>query len=741
MKCRFCLWLTAILVIFLGVSTAVSAKSEAVGNGLYSSSDLEYYLDEPLYFFFRPGLEFELIDFEIPADLQPIATFSLKDPEGMPLDLEGLYTPGPVDVRMMLTYIPQGEEQKVSYHDRSRDRSGEYTSLGEGVYTYKFTTVLPADYDVDATHSLGIVATRDLRDWDLERYYDNDVYNFVPSGASEPMPRDIVSTETCNRCHAPLGEHGGRYQEVQVCQQCHLPALFDEDEGVSYSMDVMIHRVHAELDEYPVALNDCETCHTGGTPTADMPLVANPNPAPACDGNGLSMTELAWVDSGQIEIHVNSADGPLFAASGGANSKVTGKWVTDDTTFFLVSADSGDVIREVSASNTVFGCANNAPGTFRGVAGEKHAAWMTNPSRLVCSSCHTDVDFESGENHPIQADDSRCDRCHRATGSEYGISVTGAHTVDYKSAQLGGFLVDIVDIRNTGPGQNVTVEFTMFSKWGKIDVDQINRLQFSISGPNDDFSFYAQESAAGDIQWNGSTWTYRFDTPLPSDAMGSFSIGVEGRLNAVLNEGDDDEFSMNDQMQNFIVPFAVTDSAPMSRRWWSPTPSAKTVTANLSLHGSNRHDANGYCQTCHNPSLTDADVRPEGNGEPESVDFRYMIHKIHRGAELENGYVVYGYRSSVHDYSHVEYVGDLRDCEACHVDDSYMLPLPDGTLPVTTPRELWTPMLPETASCLSCHDSEGAAIHADTKTGDNGEACAVCHGTGKTYSVEAVHAR
>jgi OmcA/MtrC family decaheme c-type cytochrome len=118
-----------------------------------------------------------------------------------------------------------------------------------------------------------------------------------------------------------------------------------------------------------------------------------------------------------------------------------------------------------------------------------------------------------------------------------------------------------------------------------------------------------------------------------------------------------------------------------------------------------------------------------------------MVHKIHRGAELENGYVVYGYRSSLHDYSDVHYVGDLRNCEACHVNDSYMLPLPDGLLPVTTPRAQFTPMLPETASCLSCHDGDSAASHALSNTSELGEACATCHGEGKRYSVEAVHAR
>ena len=120
-------------------------------------------------------------------------------------------------------------------------------------------------------------------------------------------------------------------------------------------------------------------------------------------------------------------------------------------------------------------------------------------------------------------------------------------------------------------------------------------------------------------------------------------------------------------MQNFIMPVAVTDTAPMSRRMVVDDAKCESCHGNLSLHGSNRHDANAYCQTCHNSSLTDEGDRPDSEEPNQSVDFRYMIHKIHRGADLENGYVVYGHNSSVHDYSHVEYVGDLRNCEACHV--------------------------------------------------------------------------
>ena len=745
--------LITMLVLCILVSPIAMAKNEAAADYGYTSADQESYMTEDVFLFFRPGIEFELISFEIPDDLQPLVTFSLKDPGGVPLDMDGIYTPGPIDVRFMLTYIPDGEENKVNYHERSRDRGGVYTTIGDGVYTYKFATVLPTDYQMDSTHTLSSVATRSFRDQEFDklglegRYYDNDVYNFVPSGAAEPMPRDIVSTATCNRCHDPLGEHGGRYQEVQVCQSCHNPDLYNEELELSYSFAPMIHRVHAGTEpevgaiHYPGVLNDCATCHTGGIPTADMPLVLNPNPSPSCDGNGLSMTDVGWGDEGSIEIHVNAADGPLFAASGGSNTKATGKWVTDGMAFFMVDAATGEVIEQTTANNTVFGCAGNAPGAMMGEAAALHTNWMTRPSREVCGACHIDIDFENGEGHPPQSNDDNCGMCHQPSGEEYGFTVAGAHTVDYQSVQLGGFLVNILDVTNTGPGQTPVVEFTMTSKSGRIDPADINRLRMSISGPNTDFSFYAQESVDAGMVWTGSSWKYQFETALPDDAMGSYSIGVEGRLDAEIDKGFDGVESFRDQMQNFIVPFAVTDTAPMSRRMVVDDAKCESCHTNLSLHGSNRHNATEYCQTCHMPGATDEAVRPEGEGAPESIDFRYMVHKIHRGAELENGYVVYGYRSSLHDYSDVEYVGDLRNCEACHVNDSYTLPLPDGALAVTTPRDWWTPMLPETAACVSCHDGKSAKIHADSNTSDLGEACSTCHGTGKTYSVEAVHAR
>jgi hypothetical protein len=730
--------LLAGLVLILSTSTNLLAKSDNPGLALdKGTNQLEAQI--PVAF---PDVDLEIIDIDIPDDRTPLVTFSITNDNGLPLDRNGVYTDGPVDIRFMLTYIPMGEEQKVNYHDRLRDRNGTYTTIEQGLYTYKFTTVLPEGWEQGATHTLAGVATRDLRNpWELSRYYDNEVYDFVPSGAGMPMPRDVVSTETCNRCHDPLGEHGGRYQEVPVCAQCHNPGLTDD--GVSYSFDQLIHRVHSGNEpgvtmHYPAILNDCEVCHTGGTPDADFPMVAGPSPTPVCDGSGLGMTTIDWVYSGAVEVRLDSADGKIFATGGPVGSAETGKWVRDGQEFVLVDAASGEAVQELAVNTTVFGCNGNAPGTFRGEAADQHTRWMTRPSRAVCGSCHVDIDFENGEGHLAQSNDDNCANCHQPdSGEEFDRSVAGAHTVHYKSVDLGGVLVTVLKIERVFPGSHPEVTFSLTDKNGPLDPAELNRLRFVIAGPNEDFAYYVQEDALAGLIQVGTNWVYRFDTEIPDDAMGSYSFGVEGRIADVMI-GDEE---MEDQIQNFIQPIAVTDDQAVPRRMVVNDETCENCHSNLSLHGSNRHDANGYCQTCHRPDATDEAVRPEGTGPDQSIHFKYMIHKIHRGADLERGYVVYGYRSSLHDYSDVEFPGDLRNCESCHEEGTYNIPLPMGVLDTETPQDFWSPTQPVAASCLSCHDGLGAAAHAANNTSDFGEACVACHGEDRTFSVEEVHAR
>jgi OmcA/MtrC family decaheme c-type cytochrome len=119
-----------------------------------------------------------------------------------------------------------------------------------------------------------------------------------------------------------------------------------------------------------------------------------------------------------------------------------------------------------------------------------------------------------------------------------------------------------------------------------------------------------------------------------------------------------------------------------------------------------------------------------------------MIHKIHTGHELDSDFTVLGHGQSVHNYNHIGYVGDRRDCEQCHLPGTYNLPLPAGVIAQVAPRDYLTTQQPITAACLSCHTTKAAASHAAIMTSPTlGESCAACHGASAEASVTKVHAR
>jgi OmcA/MtrC family decaheme c-type cytochrome len=404
---------------------------------------------------------------------------------------------------------------------------------------------------------------------------------------------------------------------------------------------------------------------------------------------------------------------------------------------FVMVDDTGAVIEDLTVYNTVNGCVTNPPGTFRGTAASQWDHYTSRPARAVCGGCHANIDFAAGEGHIVQTDDEKCGLCHKPyTGNEYDLSVTGAHTVEYKSNQLDGLLIQIKEVTNGGPGRSPAVIFSASNKYGPINPNALDRLRFKLSGPNEDFDFYASEDAPGKIVQSGSDWSYRFTTKLPKDAAGSYSVSFEARNLQDIDVGGNEPEEVRDTAENYLFAFAVTDDEAAPRRLVVDDAKCENCHANLALHGGNRHNGGEYCQVCHMPGAVGETEVVEG--EEDSIHFKYMIHKIHRGEALEFGYAIGG-----HDYSEVLFPGDLRRCDTCHLAGTATVPLPDDVLPTESPITPINPvMLPTTAACLSCHDSDGAAAHADANTSDNlGESCAACHGETKTFSVTRVHAR
>jgi OmcA/MtrC family decaheme c-type cytochrome len=248
--------LAVALVVAVGAAVLLSSSDKPA----FTAADKAFYADQNLINFVRPGLVLKIISGDIAADGTMKVRFKLTDPKGLPLDREGITTPGAINVRMLAAYIPKGKTQYVSYATRtqtspitnrsavqaSTDSGGVFQKVAEGEYIYTFATKAPAGFDKTATHAIGVYATRDLAEFDLAMLSnaDDEVYTFVPDGSKVTVTRDVIRTQSCNRCHDPLALHGGSRRTMEVCVFCHTPQTVDPDTGNTVDMPVMIHKIH-----------------------------------------------------------------------------------------------------------------------------------------------------------------------------------------------------------------------------------------------------------------------------------------------------------------------------------------------------------------------------------------------------------------------------------------------------------------------------------------------------------------
>jgi len=217
-----------LLVVLVGLSAATLDQLS------FSKFDKAHYLTDQQIAFIRPGLSLTVKDVSVAADRTISVTYQITDPKGLPLDRDGIFTPGPVNTSFILATIPQGQNQHVNLTTRSAkspitnvtaiqgsaDSGGTTAKVSDGVYTYTFKTKLPEGFDPTATHSIGLVFYRDLAEFGLGDDHVNEVVNFRPDGGEVSKVRDVVTTETCKKCHDDetfgFHSHGAR-ATVEVC--------------------------------------------------------------------------------------------------------------------------------------------------------------------------------------------------------------------------------------------------------------------------------------------------------------------------------------------------------------------------------------------------------------------------------------------------------------------------------------------------------------------------------------------
>jgi len=236
-----------------------------------------------------------------------------------------------------------------------------------------------------------------------------------------------------------------------------------------------------------------------------------------------------------------------------------------------------------------------------------------------------------------------------------------------------------------------------------------------------------ETATAGTFVDNGDgTYTYTFSQALTDypagpvfDETKSHRIGVEIRGQAPIGS-------------NGIYNFVPAGGDPIFERRIVDNDTCFACHDILNFHGGPRTDVD-YCVTCHNPSSIDGDTAAEAWGG--TVDMKAMIHKIHFGINLTEGYFIVGYGGTVHDYSDIEFPQDVRNCTTCHEESD-----------ANTPQASNWREVPNRAACGTCHDyiDWDAGDHPGGLVFNDDSLCVDCHGpdsniNGGSLRVERAH--
>lgn len=613
------------------------------------------------------------------------------------------------------------------------DSGGTLTDNGDGTYSYTFKTdiknvtqPIAVSYQPDLVHRVAI----NIRSSTLPQA-NNGIYTWIPAtGATTGFSSDdVVDTASCNECHDHLAVHGGPRQDVHECVLCHNKGNTDPSSGNSLDFLTMIHKIHDGANLPSVVAGGSYIIYGYHNSVNDFSDVVFPQNIKNC-----------------TKCHApNDKNAP----------------------------DSGD--------------------------------YATEPSMQACGSCHDNIDFAQGVagGHPggVVTDNSQCTVCHAE--NRIAGSIADAHVIPSKVA-AANFKYNILSITNTAPGSTPVIKFSITNPQNNdkpydIATDPaftagggVSRIYIDLAWSTTDYSNDGSGKSPGQpISFNALTATSNGDgtysitspTAIPLTATGSGEVAIEGHP-----AGDyttPGTYADRIPVTSVTKYFAITDATPVPRRDDMNLAGCQNCHGQndgLSLHGGNRTDNVTLCVICHNPNDTDVSQRPADpdatvNGvntaavdglEQRPIDFKYMIHAIHSAAFRTSPMVVYGYGSSVNDFSDVRFPGILSDCAQCHTATGYTLPLPDGVLGTTidtgatsagggtfygslTDSTTYLRMTPTASACSACHDDSlskahmqqnGASFSITQLMIDNHsttETCAVCHGPGAVEDVSAVH--
>lgn len=657
----------------------------------FATNQLEYYLSDDGIAYIRPGLNIKVNSVTIGSDKKALVDLNLTDDMGQPLDRAGKLTPGAVSISCILAYYDPATRQYTAYTARQVTGAPGFPGAGNKA--------------TQATADSGGNWTDLQTGWSKYTFKTALPDNF---DASKTTTLGIYATRDLNSI---IGK--AYYANVEYDFRPDGAAVTDKWDKINTATSC--NNCHDPLAMHGGSRRDaklCALCH--------QPQSTDPE-----SGNTVDL---------KVMVHKIHRGENLPSVKAGTPYQIVGYQnnVSDFST--------------VALPMDIRNCDRCHEGTDATKKPAQSAVYLTNPNRAACGSCHDDINWTTGENHPAgpMADDKACAVCHIPdSGQEFDASIKGAHTLPLKSKQLQGIKAQIVSVSNAVPGKNATVVFKLTNNDGSfIDGSKLSTFSPMQAGPTNSYSWYKRDNAVGKATFDATagTTSYTFIDPIPATMTGSVVFTVDIRRNVNLKRADGKaDVAVRESLINPVKYVSLSGGTPAPRRMVVTIAQCNSCHAGLSLHGGQRNTTE-ECVICHNPTMTATTVAGVAN---EGISFQRMVHRIHTGEELTQEYRI----GANNVFNEVRYPGDRMDCAKCHLGNSYTLPLPTGIDSVQAPRDYFSPQGPGTASCLGCHDNQDAAAHAYLNTTTfpgsttSSEACATCHGTGKDWDAAKVHAR
>ncbi|RTR34841.1 OmcA/MtrC family decaheme c-type cytochrome [Shewanella atlantica] len=553
--------------------------------------------------------------------------------------------------------------------------------------------------------------------------------DFNPStGELAVSTKDIVSNAACIKCHTKMEGYGEgdvrianigahhNYQKVENCITCHNPAYAggqdDPEKGFNANFNAMIHTIHAghhladeltgeALDEFgeiafPAELNECMTCHDGASGWNDNVY------AEACQGCHMDVDFttgenhrgiVPGSDAACSGCHGAGSLSPVIAHSVGGRDKVAEKFVIE-----IQSA-------VVEASATL------------------DMSYLTVTSQVTMNGV------------PVDA-------------------ATYAAITDYMTNSGRGFLIGRLnpDTGAVAHGYGAAGSFKMPFTGGVMTAGMlVNKTEF------DTVDLVGPIYATAEVQLCSE-----------DEMIVKCTLDEDGDVNelAVANSAPVKYFNLSDSgAVEVAARIADPDRTTISEA------KCNTCHGNLT-HVKGTHGATEFtqCMACHSenlgsrpsyhPSVTFKTDEVDADGEAiwEAVegltyanrDLVTVAHRFHSGNWDGTPLVYRDADGELHGYPAVQ-----TNCSECHKDGAELFGADGGLTSGKRSIQISDTgfISPVAEACRTCHAHSGPAALAHFKSngayveGDEGstadlpvESCSTCHGEGKQYGIDVMHA-